>query len=73
MVGLQYNTCCWNEWVMNEKIVGWKVDHRILIINGHQWNSEAKCNNHSLGSQKMLERGIHLIKEHSDLIRLRNG
>ncbi len=60
MVGLQYNTCCWAVNVGYErKIVGWKEDHSD-IDNKWSINLELRglSNNHSLGSQKMLERGI---------------
>ncbi|OAT34348.1 organic solvent tolerance protein [Proteus myxofaciens ATCC 19692] len=60
LVGLQYNTCCWAVNVGYErKVVGWKADHSD-IDNKWSINLELRglSNNHSLGSQKMLERGI---------------
>ncbi|WP_350305933.1 LPS assembly protein LptD [Photorhabdus viridis] len=60
LMGLQYNTCCWAVNVGYErKIVGWK-DNNSEYDNKWSFNFELRglSNNHSLGSQKMLESGI---------------
>jgi LPS-assembly protein len=60
LVGLQYNTCCWAVNVGYErKIVGWK-DNNSEFDNKWSFNFELRglSNNHSLGSQKMLQSGI---------------
>ncbi|OTA19868.1 LPS assembly protein LptD [Xenorhabdus beddingii] len=60
MVGLQYNTCCWAVNVGYErKIVNWRFDSS-QYDNKWSFNVELRglSNNHSLGSQKMLQQGI---------------
>ncbi|MGJ0635489.1 LPS assembly protein LptD [Xenorhabdus bovienii] len=60
LVGLQYNTCCWAVNVGYErKIVSWK-DNSSEYDNKWSFNVELRglSSNQSLGSQKMLERGI---------------
>ena len=60
LVGLQYNTCCWAANVGYErKIIGWKNE---ASEYDNQWTFNVELrglsSNYSLGSQKMLERGI---------------
>ncbi|MDC9604712.1 LPS assembly protein LptD [Xenorhabdus griffiniae] len=60
MVGLQYNTCCWAVSVGYErKITDWRFDSS-QYDNKWSFNVELRglSNNHSLGSQKMLQQGI---------------
>ncbi|WP_036769060.1 LPS assembly protein LptD [Photorhabdus australis] len=60
LVGLQYNTCCWAVNVGYErKIIGWKDDSS-EYDDKWSFNFELRglSNNHSLGSQKMLQSGI---------------
>ena len=60
LVGLQYNTCCWAANVGYErKIIDWKNDAS-EYDNKITFNIELRgmSSNYSLGSQKMLERGI---------------
>ncbi|MDX8000098.1 LPS assembly protein LptD [Xenorhabdus sp. Reich] len=60
MVGLQYNTCCWAVNVGYErKIVNWRFGSS-QYDNKWSFHFELRglSNNHSLGSQKMLQRGI---------------
>ncbi|WP_237386477.1 LPS assembly protein LptD [Xenorhabdus sp. Sc-CR9] len=60
MVGLQYNTCCWAINVGYErKIVNWRFGSS-QYDNKWSFNVELRglSNNHSLGSQKMLQQGI---------------
>lgn len=62
MVGLQYNTCCWAVNLGYErKIVGWQID-KFSSEYDNKWSINVELrglnNNHSLGSQKMLESGI---------------
>ncbi len=60
MVGLQYNTCCWAVNVGYErKIVNWRFGSS-QYDNKWSFNVELRglSNNHSLGSQKMLQQGI---------------
>jgi LPS-assembly protein len=60
LVGLQYNTCCWAVNVGYErKIIDWK-ENQSEYDNKFSFNVELRglSNNHSLGSQKMLQQGI---------------
>ncbi|AOM42280.1 LPS assembly protein LptD [Xenorhabdus hominickii] len=60
MVGIQYNTCCWAVNVGYErKIVNWRFGSS-QYDNKWSFNVELRglSNNHSLGSQKMLQQGI---------------
>lgn len=62
LVGLQYNTCCWAVNLGYErKIVGWQKE-KFSSEYDNKWSINVELrglnNNHSLGSQKMLESGI---------------
>ncbi|MDX7987085.1 LPS assembly protein LptD [Xenorhabdus sp. 12] len=60
MVGVQYNTCCWAVNVGYErKIDNWRFGTS-QYDNKWSFNVELRglSNNHSLGSQKMLQQGI---------------
>ncbi|MCC8364731.1 LPS assembly protein LptD [Xenorhabdus sp. PB61.4] len=60
MLGMQYSTCCWAVNVGYErKIVSWK-DNQSEYDNKWSLNIELRglSNNHSLGSQKMLQQSI---------------
>ncbi|KLN47488.1 LPS biosynthesis protein [Providencia rettgeri] len=62
LVGLQYNTCCWAVNLGYErKIVGWQKE-KFSSEYDNKWSVNVELrglnNNHSLGSQKMLEAGI---------------
>ncbi|PHM36691.1 LPS assembly protein LptD [Xenorhabdus innexi] len=60
MVGMQYSTCCWAVNVGYErKIISWK-DNQSEYDNKWSLNIELRglSNNHSLGSQKMLQQSI---------------
>lgn len=62
LVGLQYNTCCWAVNLGYErKIIGWQTD-KFSSEYDNKWSVNVELrglnNNHSLGSQKMLQSGI---------------
>ncbi|ENL8516588.1 LPS assembly protein LptD [Providencia rettgeri] len=62
LVGLQYNTCCWAVNLGYErKIVGWQKE-KFSSEYDNKWSINVELrglnNNHSLGSQEMLSRGI---------------